>query len=103
MTRVPRRDGGEDLAFQPVRVGEEEAEPGPEVGHEAVAGPSGHQAVADRVERLLRSGLQPDMIDPPPPEDRPLPVRLLVPVELEDVELRMRADLDQGQPHPFLG
>ena len=43
---------------------------------------------------------QAEVVQPAPAAHRRLPGRFGVPVDLEDVELAVRPDLDQGQPHP---
>ena len=47
------------LTLKAVRVTEEDAEDGTEIGDELIAGPPGNQPVPDLVERLDRRGLQP--------------------------------------------
>src|SRR5215471_19641950 len=58
------------LALQAVRVSEEDAEDGAEIGDEVIAGAPGDQPVPDLVERVDRRGLQSEMVDAAPPEHR---------------------------------
>lgn len=71
----------------------------PEIGHEPVGRAAGHEPVTDRLERLERSGVERQVVDSAPPEHRGLPLRFAVPVDLEHVQLGVRADVDDGKPH----
>jgi hypothetical protein len=51
------------LALEAVRVPEEDAEDGAEIGDEVITGAPGDEPVPDLVERVERRGLQPEMVD----------------------------------------
>jgi hypothetical protein len=74
------------------------AEDRSEVGDEAVGRAGRHEPVADRVEGGERRRLEPEVVDAAPPEHGRLAGRLLVARDLEHVELRVRADVDERQP-----
>jgi hypothetical protein len=63
-----------------------------EVGHEAVAATSLDQALTQFVELFERSGPEGEMVQASPAEDRRLSPRLVVAVDLEHVDLRLRCD-----------
>jgi hypothetical protein len=64
------------LTLQAVRVSEEDTEDGAEIGDEVIAGAAGDQPVPDLVERVERGGLQSEMVDAAPAEQRRLAVAL---------------------------
>jgi hypothetical protein len=83
-----------------VGITEEDAEDRAEVGDELVGGTARDQPVADRLERLERSGLHREVVEPAPAEHRYLTVGLDVAVDLEHVQLCELADLDDREPDP---
>ena len=89
--------GGADLAFESVGVTEPQAQDVAEVGDEPVAGPAGHQPVPHRVKGGQGGRLQPEMIKSTSVEHGGWPSRLVVPDDLEDVELRRRTHPQQGE------
>src|SRR5215470_6162051 len=58
------------LTLEAVRVPEEDAEDGTEIGDEVITGAPGDQPVPDLVKSVERRGLQPEMVDAAPPEHR---------------------------------
>ena len=93
--------GHAHLALEPVGVAEEQAEDGTEVGDETVGRTAIDEPLADGVERLDRSGVQGQVVDAAPPEHRYLVVGLGVAFHLEDVELGVRADVDDREAHAW--
>ena len=85
------------LTLEAVRVAEEVAEDGTEIGDEVITGAPGDQPVPDLVKRVERRGLQPEMVDAAPPEHRRLAVGFGVARHLEDVQFGGRADADEGE------
>ena len=76
-----------DLALESVGIPEEQAEHRPEVGDEVVGRTAGHEPVTDGLEGLERGRLHGEMVEAATLEHRCLPIRLRVPLDLEDVEL----------------
>ena len=91
------------LALEPVRIGEEQAQDGAEVGDEAVG-----RAAADSRSRITVKASR-DAACRPMWSSRPRPnmgvwwSASALPVELEHVELGVRSDVDERQPHAVLG
>jgi hypothetical protein len=94
--------GYADFTFQAVGITEEQAENLPEVGDEGVGSPSADQAITDGLERVNRRSLETEMIEATPPETGRLALGLGVAVDLEDVQLRCRSDVDDGQANSRL-
>src|SRR5512135_3751244 len=88
------------LALQAIRIAEEETQGRTEVGDEPVATPPGYEALTDHVERVEGCRSQPEVVDPAAPEHRRLPLGLGVSVDLKDIELGGRPDVDERQAHP---
>jgi hypothetical protein len=90
--------GHADLGFEAVGVTEEEAEDGTEVRNESVRRARGHESVARGLERGEVVGLERDVVDATPAHHGCLSVGFGVALDLEQVDLGMGPDLDEGQP-----
>ena len=88
------------LALHAVGIPEEQAELAAEVGDRAVGRASCRESGADLAEVLEAGRVQADVVEPAPTEHRRLVVGLVVAVDLEDVQLGGRTDVDHGHARP---
>lgn len=97
-TRLGVRVGDAHLGLQAIWVPEEQAQDVPEVGDEPIGGIAFEETIPDRGERIDGGRLQGKVIKAAPPEHGDLAQMLLVPGELEDVELGALADAHHRHP-----